>query len=606
METILGDYQLQGKIGEGSLGEVYLAEHRFIKKPFALKLIPKQLTSDPGFLQRFEKDLSAISTLEHPNIAKVYNISTADDHNFIVSDYICNDAGQTVTLESYLQEQKQLSEEEIVQILSQVASALDYAHQRQIGNQSFVHRGLKLNNILIGKRDPGIHIYLTDFGLARVVGEGRMLSHLFSHMGLAMQKDQRGEIVDPLTDPILQSYNFLAPEQKVTGKNTFVSSKADIYSFGVLAYVLLMHAYPEGYFPLPSKSEKHFRLNWDPLITRCLQPSVALRPTTLAEMLREIARKEPEAAPAFAPSYGGGGSYQASEQPQATATLAPPKPKIQPQEIERPTYEEDPAAIFQLESTVARYIPQEKEVKNVEPIQTEMVTIQGGEYTRGSDFGARDERPAHSIYLSSYAIDLHPVTNEQFVRFLEVMGGEKDANNNDIIRLRESRIKRYGGKLQIESGYAKHPVVGVTWYGSTAYARWVGKRLPTEAEWEVAARSGLGNIIYPTGSHIEKGDANFFSSDTVNVMQYAPNAYNIYDMAGNVYEWCQDWYDYNYYETSQLEPDNPKGPVQGVYRVLRGGCWKSLQDDLRCSHRHRNNPGTVNRTYGFRCGADVE
>jgi formylglycine-generating enzyme required for sulfatase activity len=603
MKKILGDYTVLEKIGEGSLGEVYLAEHRFIKRPFALKVIPKQLAGDPGFLQRFEKDLSAIATLDHPNIAKVHNISTADETYFIVSDHITDDFNRSMTLESYLQQQKSLSEEEVVQILSQVASALDYAHQRQMGNQSFVHRGLKLNNILIGKRDPGVHVYLTDFGLARVVGEGRMLSHLFSHMGIAMQKDQRGEIVDPLSDPILQAYNFLAPEQKVTGKNTFVSSKADIYAFGVLAYILLMHAYPEGFFPLPSKSEKGFKLNWDPLIMKCLQPSVASRPTTLAEMLREISRKE---KPLMRESHGFAAPIATPYYEEPVATMAPPKPKLNPQEIKRPTYEEDPAAIFHLETTVARYIPEEKEVINLDPIQTEMVSIQGGEYARGNDLGARDERPAHHVFLSSFALDIHPVTNEQFVRFLEAMGGEKDANNNDILRLRESRIKRYGGKLQIESGYTRHPVVGVTWYGATAYAKWVGKRLPTEAEWEVASRSGMAEITYPTGSDIERNAANFFSSDTVNVMQFPPNPYNLYDMAGNVYEWCEDWYDYNYFESSQQEPDNPKGPVQGVYRVLRGGCWKSLKDDLRCSHRHRNNPGTVNRTYGFRCAADVE
>jgi formylglycine-generating enzyme required for sulfatase activity len=213
--------------------------------------------------------------------------------------------------------------------------------------------------------------------------------------------------------------------------------------------------------------------------------------------------------------------------------------------------------------------------------------------------------PRHQVSLDPFAIDIHPVTNEQFARFIEEMGGEKDHHNNDIIRLRESRIKRLGGKITIESGYAKHPVVGVTWYGALAYAKWVGKRLPTEAEWEIAACGGLLDCLYPTGKDIDRSDANFFSSDTTAVMSYPPNGYGLFDMAGNVYEWCHDWYDYHYYNLSLQEPHNPKGPLQGVYRVLRGGCWKSLKEDLRCSHRHRNNPGTVNGTYGFRLAADV-
>jgi formylglycine-generating enzyme required for sulfatase activity len=234
-----------------------------------------------------------------------------------------------------------------------------------------------------------------------------------------------------------------------------------------------------------------------------------------------------------------------------------------------------------------------------------MVMIAEGEYVRGSNIGARDEKPKHKVQVKSFAIDIHPVTNEQFIRFLQVMGGEKDANNNDIILLKESRINRIGGKLSIETGYAKHPVVGVSWYGAVAYAKWTGKRLPTEVEWEIAATSGKESNIYPCGVDIERGKANFFSSDTTPVMSYPPNEIGLYDIAGNVYEWCEDWYAYNYYETSLHEPINPVGPHQGVYRVLRGGCWKSLSEDLRCSHRHRNNPGTMNRTCGFRLAADV-
>ena len=274
--------------------------------------------------------------------------------------------------------------------------------------------------------------------------------------------------------------------------------------------------------------------------------------------------------------------------------------------LERPTTDLDPGAVFHVSSAVKTYSPEQKDVANIQPLMTEMTVVEGGTFNRGSKDGSRDEMPRHPISLRSFAIDIHPVTNEQFVRFLEVMGGEKDTNHNDIIRLRDARIKRSGGKLSIESGYSKHPVVGVTWYGAVAYAKWIGKRLPTEAEWEVAARGAQENALYPTGEEIEKNQANFFSSDTTAVMSYTPTSFGLYDMAGNVYEWCQDWYGYNYYETSIQEPDNPKGPLQGVYRVLRGGCWKSLKEDLRCSRRHRNNPGTVNGTYGFRCAADVE
>ena len=282
-----------------------------------------------------------------------------------------------------------------------------------------------------------------------------------------------------------------------------------------------------------------------------------------------------------------------------------PRPIISPQEIQRPLYEPDPGAIFQKELCVSHYQPKKVEVKEVTPILTKMIVVPGGSYKRGSNNGARDEMPMHSITLSSFAIDVHPITNGQFVRFLESMGGEKDVNNNNIIRLRDSRIKRRGGKLIIESGYLKHPVVGVTWYGAVAYTKWVGKRLPTEAEWEIAAKAGLEEGIYPYGEKIDHTQANFFSSDTTAVMSYPSNAYKLFDMAGNVYEWCFDWYAYNYYDVSSQEPENPEGAPQGVYRVLRGGCWKSLKEDLRCSHRHRNNPGAFNSTYGFRCAADV-
>ena len=255
---------------------------------------------------------------------------------------------------------------------------------------------------------------------------------------------------------------------------------------------------------------------------------------------------------------------------------------------------------------VREFQPEKHDPQGIEPLQTDMVTITGDTYTRGSSHGCRDEMPRHQVRLNSFSIDIHPVTNEQFVLFLDYMGTEKDSHNHDIIRLKDSRIKRSSGRFSIERGYTKHPVVGVSWYGALAYATWIGKRLPTEAEWEAACSGGLESPLYPTGENIEKPQANFFSSDTTPVMSYPPNGYGLYDIAGNVYEWCHDWYEYTYYDYSTQEPDNPKGPIQGVYRVLRGGCWKSLKEDLRCAKRHRNNPGAANGTYGFRCADNAD
>lgn len=665
----LGDYNIIKQIGHGTLGQVFLAEHRFLKKPFVLKVIPEEFSEDRNFIQRFEKQVGLLAGLEHPHVVKVHNVSFAEGYYFLVTDCIVDSIGETTNLSQYLSVNKQsFNEAEIFTLLSQVASALTYIHSKSVDGAPLAHRGIKLSNLLVGQGKKGLHVYLSDVGLSSLMGEGTILTRMYRILfeGLQAQQNQQAQDEDRyyicnvdskklsrLHASFAQMHAFLAPEQKIV-KSKPVSKKADVYAFGVLAYFLLLHCYPEGYFPLPSSFYPDMRYDWDLLIEKTLDPNPEKRPSDLIHLLeqvKDVKRAEPEKTkgpvvvdkaseivhqatlfdiePGHEAAEESGGSIEeeSSESPVvATALMAEPQqidesmlsgiahlakkgiatPVLKPQKIEKPTYDPNPAAIFQTEAPVARYVPQEKEVKNIEPLLSEMKVVDGGTFFRGSESGGRDERPRHQIQVSSFALDVHPVTNEQFVRFLEVMQGEKDANNQDIIRLKESRITRSSGKLIIESGYAKHPVVGVTWYGAVAYAKWIGKRLPTEAEWEVASQGGNSEALFPTGNSIEKTQANFFSSDTTSVMSYKPNGYGLFDMAGNVYEWCQDWYSYNYYETTEHEPDNPQGPLQGVYRVLRGGCWKSLKEDLHCSKRHRNNPGTINTTYGFRCAADVK
>lgn len=576
----LGDYTVIKPIGQGSLGSVYLAEHKFMKKQFVLKLLPQELAQDRQFIQRFEEEVGALSQLDHPNIVKIHNISFAQGTYFLVTDCIVDEYAETTNLAQYIYGRgRKIEENEVERILKQIAEALDYAHHKK----NLVHRGLKLNNILVGKGRAGIEVYLSDFGLTRIVGTGMVLTRTYKSLADTLGMNLGATHHDPhklqsLNQSFLQNYLFLAPEQKRLDHP--VDLKADVYAFGVLTYWLLTGEFPEGIFEIPAKN------HLGRVIQHCLQANPIHRPDSLVEALNP-----------------NDSLFQELRVPEMALAGAALRPIIHSPKLERPNTDIDPAASLVIDTSVKKYTPEKKDNDNIRPIETEMVVIQGGEFTRGSVDGNRDEMPRHKITLDSFAIEIHPVTNEQFVRFLEAMGGEKDSNHNDIIRLRESRIKRSGGKVLIESGYAKHPVVGVTWYGAVAYAKWVGKRLPTEAEWEIA--SSESGALYPTGEDIEKSQANFFSSDTTAVMSYAPNDYSLYDMAGNVYEWVHDWYGYNYYEQSVQEPQNPQGPIQGVYRVLRGGCWKSLKEDLRCSRRHRNNPGTVNSTYGFRCAADV-
>ncbi len=648
---ILGDYNIIKQIGHGALGNVYLAEHRFMKKQYVLKVLPQELSADRAFIQRFEEEVAKLVSLDHPNIVKVHNISYANGYYFIVTDCVVDSLGETTNLAQYmLSRGRRLEEDELFRILQQVAEALDYAHSKKGG---IVHAGIKLNNLLVSKGEKGIDLKISDFSLARIIGVSALLTRAFSAMAESLEISSAERYCTPpacedkltlLHASFIQNFIFLAPEQKCPEHPMALASSIDNYAFGVLAYYLIMGDFPEGYFEMPSTRVPQYKMNWDALMISCLRGNPEERCDSLVAALEQVKvkaiappagvpiKETPVSAkatitePSLQKSHPTAEAFITSTQTTAKeeeleeegvlvlaqhAQLSESKtlkPVLHVAQLERPVTDLDPALALQVDPTVTQYVMPNKdeEMRQVKPILTDMIIIDGGPFQRGSVDGNRDEMPQHQINVDSFALDVHPVTNEQFVRFLEALGGEKDSNHQDVIRLKDSRVKRSGGKVSIESGYSKHPVVGVTWYGAVAYARWVGKRLPTEAEWEVAAKGGEASALFPSGNDIEKSEANFFSSDTTPVMSYPPNKIGLFDMAGNVYEWCQDWYGYNFYESSVQEPDNPKGPLQGVYRVLRGGCWKSLKEDLRCSRRHRNNPGTVNGTYGFRCAADVQ
>ena len=250
-----------------------------------------------------------------------------------------------------------------------------------------------------------------------------------------------------------------------------------------------------------------------------------------------------------------------------------------------------------------------------------MVLIPAGEFDMGSnDAEARNnEQPVRKVYVDAFYMDETEVTNLQFKEFLlenpQWQKGRVNAQFADGSYLRLWNGNNY------PQGKANHPVAYVSWYAAMAYAEWADKRLPTEAEWEYAARGGLKGKKYPNGNTLTARDANFGSNvkDTTPVGKYPKNGYGLYDMAGNVWEWCLDEYDSEFYFTF---PRNgvARNPLSGANsinwildnytqikssRVLRGGAWHNAAHYVRCARRNDNTPTAPNISYGFRCARTV-
>jgi len=211
----------------------------------------------------------------------------------------------------------------------------------------------------------------------------------------------------------------------------------------------------------------------------------------------------------------------------------------------------------------------------------DMVLMPAGTFLMGSADGDPDELPVHEVRLQAFYMDRCEVTNAQFGVFFRQTGRAEPAFWHP------------------ELDRPDEPVVGITWEDARAYAAWAGKRLPTEAEWEYAARSGRPQRSYSWGAEPDRALANFSSFGITPVKSYAPNSLGLYDMAGNVWEWCEDWYGSDAYAHSPA--DNPRGPDVGVHRVLRGGAWYCDAREVRTANRYYALPGARSYHIGFRC-----
>lgn len=239
----------------------------------------------------------------------------------------------------------------------------------------------------------------------------------------------------------------------------------------------------------------------------------------------------------------------------------------------------------------------------------ELLPVSEGNFMMGNDNGKVDEKPYHEVYLDTFWIDKTEVTIQMFSQFVSETGHKTTAEingygytwfNNDWQKVPHANWVDPDGDGQ--SNKTNLPASQVSWDDAQAYCSWAGRRLPTEAEWEKAAR-GVDGRVFPWGDATPDNSLLSFNEESgIAIVGSYPNgasSYGALDMSGNVWEWTADWYDAYYYEA--LVSENPKGPISGTRRVLRGGAWNTGLKNIRITHRDSSEPQEYNDTLGFRC-----
>ena len=662
----IGRYEVIKELGKGGMAVVYLALDPFIKRQVAVKVLPKQYTHDPQFRVRFQREAEVIAALEHGFIVPVYDFGDHEGQPYLVMRYLPGG-----TLRDRLVNGA-LPVSEITPLFRNIASALDYAHKKGIvhrdikpGNILFDSTGeASLSDFGIAKIQEATAAFT---GTGNLIGTPAYMSpeqamgeknidgraDIYS-LGVVLFESLSGELPFKADTPMsIAIAHIQQPIPSLLGRNPdlppafediirkaldkrpanrFQTAAALIQAMQDRGTVLKSgRVLEEGTFLEPSPGTM-----LEPPLASSTLPSQP-RPASIRRKIEPVYPPSHQNTPTQAPapkqsgvsrlvSVGGallalllcvgvvgGVAYGLIPNPFATSAVAV---------ITEAPATETPEAI------ITSVIPSPSQTVNepapTEPVLTEvpteiasvlssneitdskgiaMVLIQAGEFSMGgNDLSAEpDEKPLHTVNLDAYYIDKFEVTNAAYIACVEDAGACKPPVQKDSF----TRSKYYG---VVE--YNDYPVVYVNWNMAKAYCEWRGARLPTEAEWEKAARGSDDGRNYPWGSGDDCQKANYSGpggcyggTTTVGSYEVGKSPYEVYDMAGNVWEWVADWYSENYYQASP--GNNPTGPDSGQSRVLRGGSWTRQEFDIRVSNRNKFAPTYNNFDIGFRCASDV-
>lgn len=614
----IGRYQTLDQIGEGGMATVFKAFDTRLETEVAIKFIRTEkltLETMSKSLKRFEREAKALAQLNHPNIVKVIDYGEYDGRPYLVMPYL-----KGGTLKQMLG--KPLPYRKAAGLLAPIAHALEYAHQHNV-----LHRDVKPSNILL--TDSGQPM-LSDFGIAKILEDELTVDLTGTGVGVGTPE-------------------YMAPEQ---GMSHSIDHRVDVYSLGTVFYEMVTGRKPyQADTPLaillkrasePLPRPKQFVRELPDAVEYVLLKALAKNPDeryptadAFATALENLARDQiPSAqrpqgtgippkwlwvggtvviACAIIIGLGvllkGVMSGQGSEEsPTSTPVRFTPDPYLNPTPMD--------ATLAPLPVTEALIPTLPPPSPTVEPTPSvpvgkdgmEVIYVPEGEFTMGSNGGDDDEQPPHSVYLNGYWIDRTEVTNEMYARFLNEMGNQAEGGANWYDTSSSGALlKQSSGSWRPVSGYEDHPVAYVTWYGANAYCSWADRRLPTEAEWEKAARGPSGNTL-PWGGSLDCSHANFGGcvNKTTEVKSYplGGSPYGVYDMFGNVWEWVYDKYGTDYYKQSPY--NDPTGSPDGKHHILRGAAWDTSDSKrLRITFRYNRTPALTSGSYGFRCAVST-
>ncbi len=660
----LGGYHLVERIGAGSMAEVYKAVQPSMGRTVAIKVLSTTLSNDPQFIARFRQEARIVASLEHPHILPVIDFGEERDTLYLVMRYV--NGG---TLQDLIHKGP-LTPPQVLRYLTQIGQALDYAHQHHI-----VHRDIKPKNVLLDKQG---NPFLSDFGLARsVTGTGLTISGV-GMIGTPhyMSPEQgRGQPVDPRSD--LYSLGVVLFEM-LTGRVPFDADSAVgivMKHIGdpVPSVTDQNHGLPPVFDSiiaraLSKRSEDRFQSAREmaetvaksfgtsvisgPVLVRPVEktePVVNAAEARLAQawaQLKHLASKwRWQIAASGAAALGlaliglstltGAADRPATPTPAggtAVATVVAavdtPAATAVPSNTPRPTRTPGPSPTA----------PEIRETVVAIDLMT-VLYVPGGQFLLGSadsdPQAADNEQPQLQVFLDGFWIDYAEVTVAQFTDFIQETGYVTDAERgcctgafakvggtvftgdrgNVFVPSASWRLPEGAGA---EEARPLRPVVQVSWNDAQVYCAWAGRRLPTEAEWDKAARGTQGQI-YPWGNYFDGRRLNFCDkncpatwrlaavddgfSRTANVTAYAGGAspYGALGMVGNVWEWVNDYYDSRGYR--RFPTANPPGVDTGTERVVRGGSWIDSPDRVRAAARNHLAADGRNNFTGFRCAA---